>query len=73
MFVDEIQKAPVLFEQIKMLIDKSKKKGQFFLCGSQQFRMMKGVSESLSGRVGMLTLLGLSLREQYGIQFAGVI
>lgn len=35
--------------------------------------MMKGVSESLSGRVGMLTLLGLSLREQYGIQFAGVI
>ena len=67
-FVDEIQKAPVLFEQIKMLIDKSKKKGQFFLCGSQQFRMMKGVSESLSGRVGMLTLLGLSVREQYGIQ-----
>lgn len=66
-FVDEIQKAPVLFEQIKMLIDKSKKKGQFFICGSQQFQMMKGVSESLSGRVGLLTLLGLSLRERYGI------
>ena len=67
-FVDEIQKAPVLFEQIKMLIDKNKKKGQFFMCGSQQFQMMKGVSESLSGRVGLLTLLGLSLRERYGIQ-----
>lgn len=66
-FVDEIQKAPVLFEQIKMLIDKSKKKGQFFLCGSQQFQMMKGVSESLSGRVGLLTLLGLSIRERCGI------
>lgn len=67
-FVDEIQKAPVLFEQIKMLIDKNKRKGQFFMCGSQQFQMMKGVSESLSGRVGLLTLLGLSLRERYGIQ-----
>lgn len=67
-FVDEIQKAPVLLEQIKMLIDKSKKKGQFFMCGSQQFQMMKGVSESLSGRVGLLTLLGLSLRERYGLQ-----
>lgn len=66
-FVDEIQKAPVLFEQIKMLIDKNRKKGQFFMCGSQQFQMMKGVSESLSGRVGLLTLLGLSLRERYGI------
>lgn len=67
-FVDEIQKAPMLFEQIKMLIDKNKQKGQFFMCGSQQFQMMKGVSESLSGRVGLLTLLGLSLRERYGIQ-----
>ncbi len=67
-FVDEIQKAPVLFEQMKMLIDKNKKKGQFFMCGSQQFQMMKGVSESLSGRVGLLTLLGLSLRERYEIK-----
>lgn len=67
-FVDEIQKAPVLFEQIKMLIDKNKQKGQFFMCSSQQFQMMKGVSESLSGRVGLLTLLGLSIRERYGIQ-----
>lgn len=66
-FVDEIQKAPALFEQIKLLLDRSRKKGQFFLCGSQQFRMMKGVSESLSGRVGLLTLLGFSLRELYEI------
>ncbi len=51
-----------------MLIDKNKKKGQFFMCGSQQFQMMKGVSESLSGRVGLLTLLGLSLRERYEIK-----
>lgn len=62
-FVDEIQKAPVLFEQMKMYIDRDHKKGQFFMCGSQQFKVMKGVSESLSGRIGLLTLLGYSLRE----------
>ena len=45
-FVDEIQKAPALFEQIKILLDRERKKGQFYMCGSQQFRMMKGVSES---------------------------
>ena len=66
-FVDEIQKAPELFEQIKLLIDRDRKKGQFYMCGSQQFQMMKGVSESLAGRIGLVTLLGFSLREQYGI------
>ncbi len=62
-FVDEIQKAPILFEQVKMHIDRDHKKGQFFMCGSQQFKMMKGVSESLSGRIGIVNLLGYSLRE----------
>lgn len=66
-FVDEIQKAPGLFQQIKMHIDGNRRKGQFFMCGSQQFQMMKGVSESLSGRIGLVTLLGFSLRERYGI------
>ncbi len=67
-FIDEIQKAPELFPQIKMLIDRDHKKGQFFMCGSQQFHMMKGISESLAGRVGLVTLLGFSLREKYGIE-----
>lgn len=67
-FVDEVQKAPELFPQMKMIIDREHKKGQFFLCGSQQFQMMKGVSESLSGRIGLVTLLGFSLRERYGIE-----
>lgn len=66
-FIDEIQKAPELFSQIKMYIDREHKKGQFFMCGSQQFQMMKGVSESLSGRIGLVTLLGFSLRERYGV------
>ncbi len=61
--VDEIQYAPNLFSYIKMSADESGKKGQFFLTGSQQFRMMKNVSESLAGRIGIINLLGLSLRE----------
>lgn len=68
-FIDEIQKAPSLFVQIKMLLDRNRKKGQFFMCGSQQFKMMKGVSESLAGRLGLTTLLGFSLRELYGVSF----
>lgn len=68
-FVDEIQKAPELFSQIKIILDRDRKKGQFFMCGSQQFQMMKGVSESLSGRIGLVTLLGFSLRELHGVNF----
>ena len=68
-FIDEIQKAPALFEQIKIILDRDKNKGQFYMCGSQQFKMMKGVSDSLAGRIGLVTLLGLSLREKYGIEF----
>ena len=66
-FIDEIPKAPNLFEQIKISLDSSRKKGQFYLSGSQQFKMMKHVSESLSGRIGILNLLGLSLREITGL------
>ena len=61
--VDEIQYAPNLFNYIKMIADDSGKKGQFFLTGSQQFKLMKNVSESLAGRIGIINLLGLSLRE----------
>jgi predicted AAA+ superfamily ATPase len=61
--VDEIQYAPNLFRYIKMIAVDSGKKGQFFLTGSQQFKMMKNVSESLAGRIGIVNLLGLSLRE----------
>ncbi|MCL2297849.1 MAG: ATP-binding protein [Proteobacteria bacterium] len=68
-FVDEVQYAQNLFPQIKLILDKEKRKGQFFLSGSQQFEMMKNVRESLAGRLGILVLPGLSLRELYGISF----
>ncbi|MGB4440468.1 MAG: ATP-binding protein [Sedimentibacter sp.] len=61
--VDEIQYAPNLFSYIKMIADENGKKGQFYLTGSQEFKMMKNISESLAGRIGIINLLGLSLRE----------
>ncbi|MDR0952358.1 MAG: ATP-binding protein [Oscillospiraceae bacterium] len=67
--VDEIQYAPNLFPYIKMALDKSKQKGQFYLTGSQQFEMMSSVTESLAGRIGILMLLGFSLRERKGVAF----
>jgi predicted AAA+ superfamily ATPase len=61
--IDEIQYAPALLPHIKMVVDKTRKPGLFWLTGSQQFHLMKGVSESLAGRVGVVQLLGLSRRE----------
>lgn len=64
--IDEIQYAPELLPYIKMSVDRSKKKGDFWLTGSQAFHLMKNVSESLAGRVGIVDLAGLSNSEIYG-------
>lgn len=69
-FVDEIQYAPHLFPYIKMYVDVKQEKGLFYLSGSQQFKLMKNVSESLAGRLGVLNLLGISMRERKGIDFS---
>ncbi|MDE7212280.1 MAG: ATP-binding protein, partial [Lachnospiraceae bacterium] len=63
--IDEIQYATELFPYIKISVDHSKQKGDFWLTGSQVFRLMKNVSESLAGRVGIINLLGLSDAEIY--------
>lgn len=63
LIIDEIQYAPELLSYIKLIVDKSDEKGQYWLTGSQQFHLMKNVSESLAGRVGILDLMGLSLAE----------
>lgn len=62
--IDEIQYAPELLTYIKMQVDQHHQAGSYWLTGSQQFHLMKGVSESLAGRVGIVNLLGLSLKEQ---------
>jgi predicted AAA+ superfamily ATPase len=64
--IDEIQYAPELLPYIKMQVDRDRKPGMFWLTGSQQFHLMKGVSESLAGRVGVVELLGLSRWERDG-------
>lgn len=67
--IDEVQKAPQLFEQIKIMCDESEEKGLFWLTGSQQFNMMKNVRETLAGRIGILELYSLSKNEIEGIAF----
>lgn len=67
LLIDEIQYAPQLFPFIKMIVDQNPQAGQFWLTGSQQFQLMKGVTESLAGRVGIVNLLGLSLGETQGL------
>lgn len=62
--IDEVQYAPELFRCMKLLVDASDKRGRVVLTGSQSYRLMHGVSESLAGRVGILDLSGVSLREE---------
>ncbi|MDR2794993.1 MAG: ATP-binding protein [Holosporaceae bacterium] len=61
--IDEVQYAPGLFSYIKMYVDKHKRPGDFWLTGSQKFHLMKGITESLAGRVAIIDMLGLSARE----------
>lgn len=64
--IDEIQYAPNLLPLIKIAVDTSGKKGQYWLTGSQPFHLMQNVSESLAGRVAVMHLQGLSLGESLG-------
>jgi len=61
--IDEVQNAPELFREIKRLVDQSEDVGTIVLTGSQTFSLMNNVSETLAGRIGILELNGLSLRE----------
>ena len=67
LLVDEIQYATELLPHIKMAVDRSKRNGDFWLTGSQSFVMMRDVSETLAGRVGIINLLGLSTSEIKGL------
>lgn len=61
---DEIQKAPKLFDYLKIEIDRDRQNyGKFILIGSSQFSFIKQITESLAGRIGALTLLPLQFQE----------
>ena len=68
-FIDEVQYAPDMFPYIKIECDKSQERGSYILTGSQQMIIMRRAQESLAGRVSILTLQGLCLRELFGIGF----
>lgn len=67
--IDEVQYAPELFDYIKAYVDREKKCGDFWLTGSQTFRMMKRVTESLAGRAVVVRMEGLSNSEINGNHF----
>lgn len=67
--IDEVQYAPELFPQIKIVCDQSEETGLFWLTGSQQYSLMQNVRESLAGRIGILPLYSLSQNEVAGIRF----
>lgn len=64
--IDEVQYAPELFTYIKMHADRDHEPGAFWLTGSQVFKLMRGVQESLAGRVAVLSLTSLSQAEISG-------
>jgi len=65
--IDEVQYAPELFTYIKIYIDTHQNPGDFWMTGSQIFRLMRGIQESLAGRVGLLHMSPLSQREIAGL------
>lgn len=64
--IDEVQYAPELFTYIKIYVDTHQEPGAFWLTGSQVFRLMDGVQESLAGRVAVLFLTSLAQAEICG-------
>ncbi|ENO17399.1 AAA+ superfamily ATPase [Schaalia cardiffensis F0333] len=66
LIVDEVQRVPELFSPVKWIVDQSDQKGRIVLTGSQTYHLMKGVSESLAGRIRIIEMPPLSLRELIG-------
>lgn len=61
--IDEVQKAPTLFDTIKAEVDEMKRPGRFLLSGSTEFSRKTGIQESLTGRISLLRLFPLNLSE----------
>lgn len=67
LLIDEVQKAPELFETIKILCDNTEERGLFWLTGSQSRRLLRQAGDSLAGRICVLKMYSLSQRELLGI------
>ncbi|MBR0225543.1 MAG: ATP-binding protein [Thermoguttaceae bacterium] len=66
--IDEVQKAPELFEEIKIICDNSGEVGQFWLSGAQSKKLVKKAGDSLAGRLCILKMYSLSAREKLGVE-----
>lgn len=69
LIIDEVQYVPSIFSYLKIAIDKDRHNGMYYLTGSQPFNLMKNVSESLAGRIGILEMMNISLREEIAEDF----
>ena len=69
LMIDEVQKCPSIFNKLKMVLDNTDEHGIYFLTGSQKLQLMEEISESLAGRVSIVELDGLSLRELNEVDF----
>ena len=67
--IDEVQRAPDLFLQIKLIADNQTEKGKIILTGSQSHKLLSKATDSLAGRVCLINMASLSLREKYNIDF----
>ena len=68
--LDEVQRVPELFSYIQVIVDESKKPGQYILTGSQNFLLLERISQSLAGRVALFKLLPFSLSELQSSPYA---
>lgn len=67
---DEVQRVPALFSYLQTAVDASGKMGQYILSGSQNFHLIKSITQSLAGRVALFRLLPLDHEE---MQSAGIL
>ena len=69
LMIDEVQKCPSIFNRLKIILDNTDQLSNFFLTGSQKLQLMENVSDSLAGRISVVELDGLSLREIHDVDF----
>lgn len=62
---DEIQRVPELFSYIQTKVDEDKIMGQYILSGSQNFHLMRNITQSLAGRVALFKLLPFDMQEMH--------
>lgn len=69
LMIDEVQKCPSIFNRLKIFLDNTDNHGNFYLTGSQKLQLMENTSDSLAGRISIIELAGLSLREINHVEF----